>query len=122
MTLTLLALAAFIGWRMVSMHISREDADRGRALPLKEGMQAMPLHETYACNTVEDVARDVAFQVTGTQDKVRAQLERKECARIEPQQRLKIVALKDKLAEVAFDDAQSSLWMPARDLTPASGK
>jgi hypothetical protein len=119
MLLTLLVLAAFIAWRMMSATEGISDAERTNAPVMQAGMTVLPAQETYACKTTEAVGRNVAFRITGAKDKLRGQLEQKECVLIAPQQRLKIAALKGKLAQVEADAQAAPLWVPAHDLVPA---
>jgi hypothetical protein len=79
---------------------------------LKYGRQA------YACNTAELAGQMTVYQVMGAKDKLRGLLEQGECARTTQQQRFKVVALKEKLAQVTEVGASLMLWMPARALAP----
>lgn len=120
MLLTLVALACLIGWRMTSEAPGAKPA--ATDLPLQIGMTVAPAQESYACTTPEQSGQAIAFQIVGAQDKLRGLLDRGECARVSMQQRFKVLALQEKLAQVTQwpTSSATALWIPARNLTPVA--
>lgn len=118
MIITLIALACLLGWRMVSS-TPGAGAAASDAL-LQVGMMAAPAQDSYACNSPELSGQAAVYQVVGAKDKLRGLLDRGECVRVLAPQRFKVVALKDKLAQVSESGSASTSvrWVPVRDLVP----
>ena len=115
---TLLALAAFIAWRMTSVHVGGSESDDAATMQLKAGSEVTVRQESYACNTPEALNRSVAFKLAGAEDRLRA-LTQHECMPVLPRQRLKLATLKDKLAQVESGSSSVPLWVTTRDLVSA---
>ena len=118
MIITLIALACLLGWRMVSNAPGAGAAASDATLQV--GMMTTPAQESYACNTPELSGQATVYKVMGAKDKLRGLLDRGDCVPVLAPQRFKIVALKDKLAQVSESGAASTSarWVPVRDLVP----
>lgn len=120
MPITLLAITAFIAWRMAGVRAGGAGNEQANAM-LQAGSQVTVRQESYACNTPDALSRSVAFKLAGAQDKLRTLVQQQECVLILPRQRVNVLALKDKLAQVESAAASAPIWMAARELLAADG-
>jgi hypothetical protein len=118
MLITLFALAGFIAWRMLSMSMEGKGAASTKPTPLQPGSVVTVQQQSYACSSQELLGRSVAFKLAGANDKLRALVSQQECVLISPQQHLKIVSLKDKMALVEAGVPMPPRWMAGQDLVP----
>ncbi|HEX8957005.1 MAG TPA: hypothetical protein VF798_12055, partial [Burkholderiaceae bacterium] len=118
MLVTVLGLAAFIAWRMTNVHTGGNESGRAIVMRLQTGSEVTVRQASYACNTAEALNRSVAFRLAGAEDKLRARTQH-ECMPILPRQRLKLAAMKDKLAQVEIGTSPVPLWVAVGDLVPA---
>lgn len=118
MLVTLLALGAFIAWRMVGMNMGGKSAASTNPVYLHPGSVVTVQQQSCACKSHELLGRSVAFKLAGANDKLSALVSQQECILILPQQRLKVVSLEGNTTLVEKGAPMPPLWMAGQYLVP----